>query len=156
MAMRVLMLCLGNICRSPMAETVLASLVPTWTVDSAGTGAWHVGQLPDSRTLTILRRHGLATTHRGRQVTAADFSSFDVIFAMDRSNLLNLSLVRPLDTEVHAEVRLLGDYDPLGASEVPDPYHDGLPEFEAVFAQVERCCREFVRRASEPGFSLRA
>ena len=138
-----------------MAETVLASLAPSWTVDSAGTGAWHVGEPPDSRTLTVLRRHGLSTTHRGRVVTAADFSAFDVIFAMDRSNLLNLSLVRPLDVEVHAEVRLLGDYDPLGASEVPDPYHDGLPEFEVVFAQVERCCREFVRRAAAPDFLLR-
>jgi protein-tyrosine-phosphatase len=152
--MRVLMVCLGNICRSPMAEAVLSSLVPTWTIDSAGTGAWHVGQPPDPRTLTVLQRHGLSTKHRGRQVTAEDFSAFDIIFAMDRSNLLNLGLIMPNACQVKAAVRLLGAYDPLGESEVPDPYHDELPEFEAVFTQVERCCREFVRRTEQSGASL--
>ena len=142
------MACLGNICRSPMAEAVLAALAPSWTVASAGTGAWHVGQRPDPRTLTVLQRHGYETEHRGRQITAADFSRFDLILVMDRSNLRNVEAVRPgYDNKPVALVQLLGAYDPLGDSEVPDPYDDDLPEFEAVFTQVERCCRELVRQA---------
>ena len=148
--MRVLMACLGNICRSPMAEAVLAALAPSWTVASAGTGAWHVGQRPDPRTLTVLQRHGYETEHRGRQITAADFSRFDLILVMDHGNLRNVEAVRPAyDNKPVALVQLLGAYDPLGESEVPDPYDDDLPEFEAVFTQVERCCRELVRRAGK-------
>ena len=152
--MRVLMVCLGNICRSPMAEAVLAALAPSWTVDSAGTGAWHVGQRPDPRTLTVLQRHGYETGHRGRQISAADFGRFDLILVMDRSNLRNVEAVRPVknkkpvaNVQKVALVQMLGAYDPQGESEVPDPYDDDLPEFEAVFTQVERCCRELVRRA---------
>lgn len=148
--MRVLMVCLGNICRSPMAESVLAALAPSWQVDSAGTGAWHIGARPDHRTLTVLGRHGLATTHRGRQVTAADFTRFDLILAMDRANLRDLQAIQPRDAT--ARIALLGTYDPAGESEVPDPYHDELPRFEEVYVQVDRCCRELQRRltASRP------
>lgn len=144
--MRVLMVCLGNICRSPMAEAVLAHLAPAWQVDSAGTGGWHAGEQPDRRTLAELRRHGIATPHRARQVRAADFRDFDLILAMDAQNLADLRALAPPDAT--AAVRLLGDYDPQGGGAVPDPYYDGPEAFAAIFVQIERCCRALVAGAA--------
>ena len=127
-----------------MAEAVLAHLAPQWKVDSAGTGAWHVGQRPDPRTLTVLKQHGLATAHRGRQVQAQDFSDFDLLLVMDRSNLRDIEDFRPR-AGATARVALLGSFDPQGGErEVPDPYHEELDAFEAVYAQVERCCHGVV------------
>lgn len=140
--MRVLMVCLGNICRSPMAEAVLAAMAPAWTVDSAGTGHWHVGSPPDPRTIAELARHGLASRHRGRQVSPEDFRRFDLILAMDRQNLRALASLRPADAT--ARVGLLGACDPAGAAEVPDPYEDGPEAFAAIYVQIERCCRALV------------
>ncbi len=137
------MLCLGNICRSPMAETVLGHLAPTWTVDSAGIGDWHVGQRPDHRTLAILARHGLDTAHRARQMRGADFTGFDLILAMDRQNLRDLEGFRPAGGGT-ARIALLGAWDPAGESEVPDPYFDGIEAFAAVYIQIERCCRGLI------------
>jgi protein-tyrosine-phosphatase len=138
--MRVLMVCLGNICRSPMAEAVLAHLAPAWTVDSAGTGGWHAGESPDRRTLAELRRHGIATSHRARQVEVADFTRFDLILAMDRQNLRDLERLRPHDAT--AQLRL------LDAAEVPDPYYDGPEAFAAIFTQIDDACRRLIAEAS--------
>ena len=124
-----------------MAEAILRHLAPEWSVDSAGTGAWHVGEQPDHRTLTVLRRHGLATAHRARQVRAADFSDFELLLVMDRNNLRDVEDFRPR-SGASARVALLGSFDLQAAEqEVPDPYHDDLEAFEAVYTQVERCCR---------------
>jgi protein-tyrosine phosphatase len=131
--MRVLMVCLGNICRSPMAEAVLAHLRPDWTVDSAGTGGWHAGEAPDGRTLAELARHGIATRHRGRQVAVADFTRFDLILAMDQQNLRDLTALRPVGATARLEL-----LDPDG---VPDPYYDGAEAFAAIYTQIDRCCR---------------
>jgi protein-tyrosine phosphatase len=137
--MRVLMICLGNICRSPMAEAVLAHLAPDWQVDSAGTGDWHVGDPPDQRTTTELSHHGIVRRHLGRQVQPADFRRYDLILAMDRQNLRNLQALAPSDST--ARVCLLGAFDPQGDSEVPDPYYDGPEAFAAIYTQIDRCCR---------------
>jgi len=142
--MRVLMLCLGNICRSPMAEAVLARLAPDWEVDSAGTGDWHAGEAPDRRTTAELARHGIERRHLGRQIRPEDFRRFDLILAMDRQNLRNLQSLAPADAT--AELRLLGDYDPEGGGEVPDPYYDGPEAFAAIYIQIERCCRGLITR----------
>jgi protein-tyrosine phosphatase len=144
--MRVLMVCLGNICRSPMAEAVLAHLAPDWQVDSAGTGDWHVGDPPDPRTTAELAKHGIVRRHRGRQVQPSDFLSFDLVLAMDRQNLRNLQALSPSDAT--ARLCLLGTFDPLGISEVPDPYYDGPEAFAAVYTQVERCCRALLQSHS--------
>lgn len=116
-----------------MAEAVLAHLHPDWTVDSAGTGAWHVGERPDHRTLAELKRHGIATTHRGRQVSAADFARFDLILAMDAQNLRDLQAIRPADATARLEL-----LDPDG---VPDPYYDGPEAFAAIYTQIDQRCR---------------
>ncbi len=153
--MRVLMVCLGNICRSPIAEAVLRQLIAgradaaRWSVDSAGTGAWHVGEPPHHRARTVLDLHGVPTSHRARQVDAADFARFDLILAMDRANLQALEELRPDGSP--SAVRLLGSYDPAGPAEVPDPYYsEGLAQFEAVFDQCLRCCRGLLA-AHPPG-----
>jgi protein-tyrosine-phosphatase len=140
----VLFVCLGNICRSPLGEAVLADLVARrrdaarWTIDSAGTGGWHVGKPPDPRTLAVCRRYGIASSHRARQVEAADFLRFDRILAMDGENLANLRALRPADAT--AALGLLGEVDPERAGDVPDPYYGGDDGFEAVYRQVLRCC----------------
>jgi len=141
----VLFVCLGNICRSPMAEAVLAHLISergetnSWSIDSAGTGAWHIGKSPDPRTLAVCQANGIAIEHRGRQIAAADFIRFDYILAMDRANFADLDRLRP--PHATAVMRLFGEFDPLGEGDVPDPYHDDLAMFHVVYAQVDRVCR---------------
>lgn len=120
-----------------MAEAILAHLRPDWTVDSAGTGGWHAGSAPDARTTAELARHGIARAHRARQVTAEDFVRFDLILAMDRQNLRDLTAVRP--AKATARLQLIDERD------VPDPYYDGAEAFAAIYVQLERCCRALAR-----------
>ncbi len=142
--MRVLMVCLGNICRSPMAAAILRRHAPaTWRIGSAGTGPWHVGRPADPRTLSECRRRGTAIDHVARQVHAGDFAAHDLILAMDRANLADLRALR----RDGCVPRLIGDDDPLDpGGEVPDPYHDGPDAFAAIYDQLDRCCRALVAR----------
>jgi protein-tyrosine phosphatase len=140
----VLFVCMGNICRSPTAAGVFAHRVAgcgaagRFLVESAGTGDWHAGELPDSRAREVAARHGIELRSRARQVTRADFARFDHLVCMDRRNLRDLlTLGAPRE-----KIRLLLSFDP-GAplAEVPDPYGEGSDRFEEVFALIDSACR---------------
>lgn len=147
--MRLLFVCLGNICRSPTAEGVMRQLVReqelehTVEIDSAGTGSWHVGALPDERATGAARERGIELGGRARQVDDADFEAFDLILAMDRANYDDLHALAP-DDDARERIRLLREFDPdaVAASEldVPDPYYGGPEGFEDVLDLVTRAC----------------
>jgi len=140
---RVLMVCLGNICRSPLAEGILRSKVDPQKVfvDSAGTGSWHIGHLPDSRSIEVASKYEIdITSQRGRQFTIRDFEEFDRIYVMDTDNLSSvLSMARK---QRHRDkVRLLlNELYPGQNKEVPDPYHEGAEAFDRVFKMLDEAC----------------
>jgi protein-tyrosine phosphatase len=145
---RILFVCLGNIVRSPLAENMFrhladqAGLAGRYEVDSAGTGAWHVGESPDSRMRRVAAQGGLVYDGRARQFSARDFKRFDLIIAMDQDNRANL--IYQARTQADKDkIRLMREFDPQGGpqAEVPDPYYGGLRGFETVFDIVERSCR---------------
>ncbi|MFV3405068.1 MULTISPECIES: low molecular weight protein-tyrosine-phosphatase [Pseudomonas] len=147
--MRVLFVCLGNICRSPTAEGVLRhqlqaeGLAERVQVASAGTGDWHVGKAPDSRTCKAALARGYdLSRQRAQQVKAAHFNEYDLILAMDKSNLGNLQALRPQGSrgELDLFLRRYG----AALDEVPDPYYGGADGFEQVLDLVEAACRELV------------
>jgi len=152
--LRVLMVCLGNICRSPTAEAMLrhkvhlAGLDDRVEVDSAGTADYHVGSPPDRRAVAHGERRGLKMQHlRGRQVERADFERFDFIFAMDDDNLANLQRIRPAGSR--ARVALLLSQAPNAAvREVPDPYYGGPEGFETVLDLVDSACEGFLAKVA--------
>ncbi len=148
--MKILMVCLGNICRSPMAEGILRSKAEGTSieVDSAGTAAYHVGENPDPRAVMTARKHGVKIDQLvGRQFTVEDFDNFDLIYVMDDSNKKNvLSLAR--DERDVAKVSLLLDEaeDLPAGMEVPDPYYGGDQGFEDVFSMISRASDAIVKK----------
>ncbi|OJJ03522.1 hypothetical protein ASPVEDRAFT_134542 [Aspergillus versicolor CBS 583.65] len=153
----VLFVCLGNICRSPMAEGVFRNVAANHPlisdIDSAGTGAYHAGEPSDSRTMSTLRRHNIRNyNHAARKVTLEDFLNFDYLFAMDKYNLEDLLDLRNSAGAKVAEVRLFGDYGPGGSLHertgggevVQDPYYGGANGFEEVYQQVARFSKNFL------------
>jgi protein-tyrosine phosphatase len=144
----VLFVCLGNICRSPLAEGVFSDIVAgegltdRFDIDSAGTSDYHTGDSPDPRTVSEARRRGLVLEHAARQIRAEDLQRFDYVIAMDASNLGRIErLARSVPR--HAELRLLRSFDPETTDdlEVPDPYFGGPDGFSDVHDMVERACR---------------
>ena len=148
--MRILFVCMGNICRSPTAEGVMRGLLRAQgleeavEVQSAGTGGWHAGAPPDARAVAAARSRGVVVEGAARQVTAADFDEFDLLLAMDRDNEREL-LARAPDEQARAKVRLLREFDPAsvaaGDLDVPDPYYGGPHGFDRVLDQVQAACR---------------
>ena len=144
----VLFVCLGNICRSPLAAGVFLAaakargLGSAFEVDSAGTAAYHTGEPADSRSTAVAASHGIRLTGVARQVTRHDFEHFDLIVAMDRSNrgsLERLSGSRPRPGT--SRIIMMRDFDSrLGSPDVPDPYYGGADGFERVYRILERCC----------------
>ena len=143
------MVCLGNICRSPLAQGILESKVnpEDVEVDSAGTGAYHVGELPDKRSIQVANKYGIdLTSQRARQFKVSDFDDFDLIYVMDQSNRNNvLQLAR--DENDRNKVRLiLDEIDPNANLEVPDPYFGGDSGFEHVYQLLNETCDRITRR----------
>jgi protein-tyrosine phosphatase len=148
---RVCFICTGNICRSPTAEAVMANLVDEAglvdriEVDSAGISNWHAGDRPDERSAAEATRRGVAMRSRARQVHPDDFERFDLLLAMDLSNLADLRALA--DPSAVAKVRLLRSFDPAlegrpdDRIEVPDPYYGGDSGFADVFDMVDAACR---------------
>jgi protein-tyrosine phosphatase len=157
---RILFVCLGNICRSPTAEGIMRALVreagleDRIELDSAGTGAWHIGEPPDTRATTAARGRGIVLEGAARQVRSSDFREFDLIVAMDASNLSDLRHAAP-DDAARAKLVLLRELDPPadppsrgagGRLDVPDPYHGGARGFEDVFDLVHAACTKLLAR----------
>jgi protein-tyrosine phosphatase len=153
---KVLFVCLGNICRSPLAEGVFrhqverAGLADKLETDSAGTSAYHVGDPPDARTSAVARARGIVLNGVARQLDVADFASFDYIVVMDRENLASVQRLaksaRPAGTIV-----MLREFDQAAGRDrdVPDPYYGGATGFENVHDIVERSCAELLRHIRE-------
>jgi protein-tyrosine phosphatase len=152
---RLLVVCLGNICRSPMAEGLLrarieaSSLAGRVQVDSAGIGPWHVGRPPDPRAIATAARHGVDIAGlRGRQFQARDLVEHDWVLCADQDNLRDVRLRGPL--ALHARAALLLEWAGVAAqAEVPDPYTGGTAEFEAVWTLLERAADGVVARLAE-------
>lgn len=148
---RVLMVCLGNICRSPLAEGILKSKVDRYEVlvDSAGTGAYHVGELPDPRSIAIAKTHQLdITDQRARKFEVKDFDAFDYIYVMDSSNYANvIKLARNKEDE--SKVRyILNEVFPGENMDVPDPYYGGEYGFKNVYKMLDEACDVVAKKLS--------
>lgn len=151
----VLFVCLGNICRSPLAEGVFRHLVAErgledhFTIDSAGTGGWHVGSPPDERSVRVAAAHGVPLDGSARQVQAADLDSFDIILAMDTENLEDLQRLAAA-SDGRARLHLLRAFDPEADHlDVPDPYYGGPSGFEDTYRMVRRACEGLLERLTE-------
>jgi protein-tyrosine phosphatase len=156
---RILFVCMGNICRSPTAEGVMRhvlreqGLADAVELDSAGTGGWHVGAPPDTRATAAAQARGILLDGAARQVRHRDFADFDLILAADRENVADLRAIAPPGTE--SKVRLLREFDPGSAGapdlDVPDPYYGGARGFEDVLDLVESACRGLVAEIRRRG-----
>jgi protein-tyrosine phosphatase len=146
--MKILMVCLGNICRSPLAEGLmkqhLAAVFKEFVVDSAGTGNWHCGEAPDHRSVKVASAYGVDISgQRARQITAADFDQFDLIFTMDES--VDRDVRKLVNQPEHLQkIHLLRTYAGHPESTVPDPYYDGTKAFEEVYHLIDDACRRIV------------
>jgi protein-tyrosine phosphatase len=142
--MRILMVCLGNICRSPLAEGILQDKIAKqnldWNVDSAGIGGWHAGQAPDPRSIQIARKYGIDIAgQRARQFSPDDFDRFDRIYAMDAQNLRDILRQARNETDRKKVDMIMNEAFPGENIGVPDPYYDD-DGFEAVFQMLVNAC----------------
>ena len=137
------MVCLGNICRSPLAEGILASKLSKkkFIVDSAGTGSWHIGHKPDERSIATAKRNGLnISNQKGRQFSTADFDTFDYVYVMDKSNYQDvIQLAKTKEQEKKVQM-ILNELFPNENVDVPDPYFGSLEGFDPVYKMLDEAC----------------
>ena len=148
--MKILFVCLGNICRSPLAEGIMLSLNAKlqlgWTIDSAGTSNYHIDEAPDKRTITNAAKHGVDLKPlRARQFKASDFDKFDKIYVMDKSNMTNVLALATNQEQKNKVDLLLNVTNPGMNLEVPDPYFGGEQGFEDVFQMVYKACQQIAK-----------
>lgn len=139
----ILMVCLGNICRSPLAHGLMESKLPQdeFYVESAGTGDYHVGDPPDSRSIKVAKQHGIDISQQlGRQFQTSDFDSFDHIFVMDDSNYDNVIKLARNDSDRSKVRSILSIDDSIAASTVPDPYYGDFSDFEHAYELLDNVC----------------
>jgi len=146
--MNILMVCLGNICRSPLAQGIMETKIDKYKieeafVDSAGTAEYHVGKRPDPRSVEIAKKHGIdITNQRARQFTADDFDKFDKIYAMDSSNLSDITALAKNKEDLEKVDLLLNTIFPGENKAVPDPYYGGKDGFENVYQMIDAACEK--------------
>ncbi len=147
---KILMVCLGNICRSPLAEGILKAKLPNTTavtVDSAGTAAYHLGKTPDPRSIAIARTHGIDITQlRGRQFEVKDFDDFDLIYAMDTSNFKHIIALSRTDEDRLKVNLILNELTPGEDLSVPDPYYGGDQGFKNVYDMLDKACDRILEK----------
>ena len=148
---KVLFVCLGNICRSPLAEGIFKHLVEKAglsdkiSVDSAGTSGWHIGEPPDPRSIDVALENGILLDSYGRKAVSNDFAEFDYILAMDRNNFHDMKVLSGSSKPGAAKLLLMRDFDDNGRGlDVPDPYYGGEDGFTFVFELLNRSCRNLL------------
>ena len=150
---KVLFVCLGNICRSPLAEGIFkqrvkeAGLEDKIFIESAGTSGWHIGEPPDARSIEIAEKNGIFLDSYGRKAISNDFEDFDYIIAMDRNNFSDLKGLPKSSKKGAADLFLMRDFDDIGrGQDVPDPYYGGEDGFSYVFELLDRSCENLLER----------
>ena len=149
MPVKILMVCLGNICRSPLAEGILASKLPNdkFLVDSAGTGSWHIGRTPDNRSIATAKKNGLdICNQKGRQFQKSDFDAFDYIFVMDNSNYNDVIHLAQNQAQKEKIQLILDAIFPNENVDVPDPYYGVANGFDMVYEMLDEACEVIAQR----------
>lgn len=144
---KILMVCLGNICRSPLAEGILQSKVNEALVyvGSAGTAAYHVGNLPDERSIAVAKQYGIdISKQQARKFTEKDFLKFDIIYAMDKSNYQHIISLATSDEDLEKVKMILNESLPDKNYSVPDPYYGGKTGFEEVYKMLNEACDSII------------
>ena len=146
---KILMVCLGNICRSPLAEGILKSKLPnnSFIIDSAGTGDYHIGKNPDPRSIAVAKKHGLDISNlKGRQFSMSDFNVFDIIYVMDESNYRNVIQLARNEQDKAKVNFILNEIHPNQNLNVPDPYYGGNDGFENVYKMLDKACSVIAKK----------
>ena len=152
MSVKILMVCLGNICRSPLAEGILASKLPKnkFKVDSAGTGSWHVGHKPDDRSIAVAKKNKInIADQKGRQFSKSDFNAFDYIYVIDNSNYNDVIELAENQEQKQKVKLILDELFPNEKVDVPDPYFGLSNGFEIVYTMLDEVCDIIAKKLIE-------